>query len=153
VKVNAYKWNGIFCFFWLDGFWILLFGHVIPWFLLLMIALAVASVDVQVVHALPHWSASPNEAESGRPDVVWPAISKVHWEHRFELFVDQQGLWWLFEYVWACGVMAELDKGLDSWCAYLASWRDGWWCDSYPQMSLFVRWNNNLKNTHFSITW
>ncbi len=26
-------------------------------------------------------------------------------------------------------------------------------CDSYPQMSLFVRWNNNLKNTHFSITW
>jgi hypothetical protein len=28
-----------------------------------------------------------------------------------------------------------------------------YWCDSYPQMSLFVRWNNNLKNTHFSITW
>ncbi len=26
-------------------------------------------------------------------------------------------------------------------------------CDSYPQMSLFVRWNNNLKNTHFSVTW
>jgi hypothetical protein len=27
------------------------------------------------------------------------------------------------------------------------------YCDSYPQMSLFVRWNNNLKNTHFSVTW
>ena len=26
-------------------------------------------------------------------------------------------------------------------------------CDSYPQMSLFVRRNNNLKNTHFSVTW
>ncbi len=27
------------------------------------------------------------------------------------------------------------------------------YCDSYPQMSLFVRWNNNLKNTHFPVTW
>jgi hypothetical protein len=51
---------------------------------LLKVVLAVASVDGREVRALPRWSASPNEAESGRPDVVWPAILKVHWEHRFE---------------------------------------------------------------------
>jgi hypothetical protein len=83
------------------------------------------------VRALPRWSASPNEAESGRPDVFWPAILKVHWEHRFEWFVDQQGLWWLCEFVWTFEVMAEHDEGLENWFVFSALWNGEWrssWC-------------------------
>jgi hypothetical protein len=98
---------------------------------LLTVALAVASVDGREVRALPRWSASPNEAESGRPDVVWPAILKVHWEHRFEWFVGQQGLWWLCEFVWTSEVMAEHDEGLENWFVFSALWngeRRSSWC-------------------------
>ncbi len=94
--------------------------------LLLTIVSAVASVVVCQMRALCRWAASLGEAESGHPDVDWPAIVKVNWMHWFELFFDKQGLERLCECVSSIGLMVGLDRRLGTWGTWWASWSSGW---------------------------